>query len=304
MTPTNTSPHNFKNIRKLLGQALRIIEERGKSGDALTGTPTGFADLDNVTLGLQNSDLTIIASRPREGKTTLAMNIAEHIALNDKKPVAIFSMEVSSVSLIMRMLSSISRISIDDIHSGNINEDDWPQIGMAVKTLGETKIFIYESCNPSIEEIKENIDALIQEKGELGLIVIDPIQAIEPNSKKANYAEEMTEVANELSSFTKKMKCPVIGVSQLDQALEGRPNKRPRLSDMKSSCDFARNADTVLFVYRDEIYHEDNADKGIVEVIVAKQKIESPATVRLMFKRGVLRFDTFTPVCTDFEEDF
>ena len=286
---------DFQNIKTLLKTTLQTIEERGKSGDALTGAATGYTDLDKITSGLQRSDLIIVAGRPAMGKTTFAMNLAEYIAINDKKPVAIFSMEMPAEQLILRMFASIGRVPLNDIRSGKIREDDWPRIGMAVKTFGETKLFIDDTAALSPTEIRAKCRRLAREHGELGLIVIDYIQLMQSGSPSENRAGEISEISRGLKQLAKEMNCPVIALSQLNRSLEQRPNKRPIMSDLRESGAIEQDADIIMFIYRDEVYNEDTPDKGMAEVIIGKQRNGAIGTVRLTFTGKFTRFDNFMP---------
>jgi replicative DNA helicase len=286
---------DFQNIKTLLKTTLQTIEERGKSGDALTGASTGYADLDEKTSGLQNSDLIIVAGRPAMGKTTFSMNLAEYIAINDKKPVAIFSMEMPAEQLILRMFASIGRVPLNDIRSGKIREEDWPRIGMAVKTFGETKLFIDDTAALSPTEIRAKCRRLAREHGELGLIVIDYIQLMQTGSASDNRAAEISEISRGLKQLAKEMNCPVIALSQLNRSLEQRPNKRPIMSDLRESGAIEQDADIIMFIYRDEVYNEDTPDKGMAEVIIGKQRNGAIGTVRLTFTGKFTRFDNFMP---------
>ncbi len=286
---------DFQNIKTLLKTTLQTIEERGKSGDALTGASTGYADLDEKTSGLQKSDLIIVAGRPAMGKTTFSMNLAEFIAINDKKPVAIFSMEMPAEQLILRMFASIGRVPLNDIRSGKIREDDWPRIGMAVKTFGETKLFIDDTAALSPTEIRAKCRRLAREHGELGLIVIDYIQLMQSGSASDNRAAEISEISRGLKQLAKEMNCPVIALSQLNRSLEQRPNKRPIMSDLRESGAIEQDADIIMFIYRDEVYNEDTPDKGMAEVIIGKQRNGAIGTVRLTFTGKYTRFDNFMP---------
>ena len=286
---------DFQSIKGLLKSTLQTIEERGKSGDALTGASTGYADLDEKTSGLQKSDLIIVAGRPAMGKTTFSMNLAEYIAINDKKPVAIFSMEMPAEQLILRMFASIGRVPLNDIRSGKIREDDWPRIGMAVKTFGETKLFIDDTAALSPTEIRAKCRRLAREHGELGLIVIDYIQLMQTGAKSDNRAAEISEISRGLKQLAKEMNCPVIALSQLNRSLEQRPNKRPIMSDLRESGAIEQDADIIMFIYRDEVYNEDTPDKGMAEVIIGKQRNGAIGTVRLTFTGKYTRFDNFMP---------
>jgi len=286
---------DFQNIKNLLKSTLKTIEERGKSSDALTGAETGYTDLDEKTSGLQNGDLIIVAGRPAMGKTTFSMNLAEFVAINDKKAVAIFSMEMPAEQLILRMFASIGRVPLNDIRSGKIREEDWPRIGMAVKTFGETKLFIDDTAALSPTEIRAKCRRLAREHGNLGLVVIDYIQLMQTGSQSDNRAAEISEISRGLKQLAKEMECPVIALSQLNRSLEQRPNKRPIMSDLRESGAIEQDADIIMFIYRDEVYNEDSPDKGMAEVIIGKQRNGAIGTVRLTFTGKFTRFDNYMP---------
>jgi len=286
---------DFKNIKGLLKDTLATIDELSKSDATITGAETGFNDLDEMTSGLQPGDLIIIAGRPSMGKTTFSMNLAEFIAINDKKPVAIFSMEMPAEQLVLRMFASIGRVPLNDIRTGKIREEDWPRIGMAVKTFGETQLFIDDTPAMSPTEIRAKARRLAREHGQLGVIVIDYIQLMQSGNKADNRAAEISEISRSLKALAKELKVPVIALSQLNRSLEQRPNKRPIMSDLRESGAIEQDADVIMFIYRDEVYNEDTADKGMAEVIIGKQRNGAIGKVRLTFTGKFTRFDNFMP---------
>ena len=286
---------DFKNIKSLLKQTLAHIDKLSKSDAKITGAETGFTELDDMTSGLQKGDLIIVAGRPAMGKTTFSMNLAEFIAINDKKPVAIFSMEMPAEQLILRMFASIGRVPLNDIRTGKIREEDWPRIGMAVKTFGETQLFIDDTAALSPTEIRAKCRRLARENGPLGVIVIDYIQLMQSGNKADNRAAEISEISRGLKQLAKEMECPVIALSQLNRSLEQRPNKRPIMSDLRESGAIEQDADIIMFIYRDEVYNEDTPDKGMAEVIIGKQRNGAIGKVRLTFTGKFTRFDNFMP---------
>jgi replicative DNA helicase len=286
---------DFQNIKGLLKQTLAHIDELSKSDATITGASTGYADLDEMTSGLQKGDLVIVAGRPSMGKTTFSMNLAEFIAINDKKPVAIFSMEMPAEQLVLRMFASMGRVPLSDIRTGKIREEDWPRIGMAVKTFGETQLFIDDTAAMSPTEIRAKARRLHREHGQLGVIVIDYIQLMQTGSKSDNRAAEISEISRSLKALAKELECPVIALSQLNRSLEQRPNKRPIMSDLRESGAIEQDADVIMFIYRDEVYNEDTADKGMAEVIIGKQRNGAIGKVRLTFTGKYTRFDNFMP---------
>ncbi len=286
---------DFHTIKNLLKSTLATIDELSKSTDSITGASTGYTELDAMTSGLQKGDLVIVAGRPSMGKTTFSMNLAEFIAVNDKKPVAIFSMEMPAEQLVLRMFASMGRVPLNDIRTGKIREEDWPRIGMAVKTFGETKLFIDDTAAMSPTEIRAKSRRLHREHGSMGVIVIDYIQLMQTNTKSDNRAAEISEISRSLKALAKELECPVIALSQLNRSLEQRPNKRPIMSDLRESGAIEQDADVIMFIYRDEVYDENTPDKGMAEVIIGKQRNGAIGKVRLTFTGKYTRFDNFMP---------
>ena len=288
---------DFHDIKTLLKQTLATIDELSKSDSTITGASTGYNDLDDMTSGLQKGDLVIVAGRPSMGKTTFSMNLAEFIAVNDKKPVVIFSMEMPAEHIVLRMFASMGRVPLADIRSGKIREEDWPRIGMAVKTFGESKIFIDDSAALSPTEMRAKARRLHREHGSIGCIVIDYIQLMQTGSGKSdNRAAEVSEISRSLKALAKEMECPVIALSQLNRSLEQRPNKRPIMSDLRESGAIEQDADVIMFIYRDEVYNPDEQDnKGRAEVIIGKQRNGSIGKVNLTFTGKYVRFDNYMP---------
>jgi len=286
---------DFHTIKNLLKSTLAKIDELSKSTESITGASTGYTDLDGMTSGLQKGDLIIVAGRPSMGKTTFSMNIAEFIAVNDKKPVAIFSMEMPAEQLVLRMFASLGRVPLNDIRTGKIREEDWPRIGMAVKTFGETKLFIDDTAAMSPTEMRAKARRLHREHGCMGCIVIDYIQLMQTNNKSDNRAAEISEISRSLKALAKELECPVIALSQLNRSLEQRPNKRPIMSDLRESGAIEQDADVIMFIYRDEVYDENSPDKGMAEVIIGKQRQGAIGKIRLTFTGKYTRFDNFMP---------
>ena len=286
---------DFKGIKGLLKTTLAHIDELSKSDASITGAETGYDELDDMTSGLQPGDLIIVAGRPSMGKTTFSMNLAEFIAINDKKPVAIFSMEMPAEQLVLRLFASNGRVPLNDIRTGKIREEDWPRIGMAVKQFSETKLFIDDSAALSPTEIRAKARRLHREHGQLGLIVIDYIQLMQSGNKSDNRAAEISEISRSLKALAKELEVPVIALSQLNRSLEQRPNKRPIMSDLRESGAIEQDADVIMFIYRDEVYNEDTPDKGMAEIIIGKQRNGAIGKIRLTFTGKYTRFDNFMP---------
>ena len=284
----------FHPIKELLKTSLAKIEELSKSEGTITGEATGYTDLDEKTSGFHGGDLVIVAGRPAMGKTTFSMNIAEHVALNNKT-VAIFSMEMPAEQLVLRMFASNGRVPLTDIRTGKIRQEDWPRVGMAVKAFSQTKLFIDDSAALSPTEIRAKTRRLAREHNGLDLVVIDYLQLMQSGAKSDNRAAEISEISRSLKGLAKELDCPIIALSQLNRSLEQRPNKRPIMSDLRESGAIEQDADIIIFIYRDEVYNNESPDKGMAEVIIGKQRNGPIGTVRLTFTGKYTRFDNYAP---------
>jgi replicative DNA helicase len=293
----------FVGMRDLLVKVIDRIDFLFQQDDPITGLPTGFTDFDELTSGLQPSDLVIVAGRPSMGKTTFAVNIAENAAVKTGKPVAIFSMEMPAEQLAMRMMASMGRIDSHRVRTGKLNDDDWPRITSAVSILTETSLFIDDTPALSPTELRARCRRLTREHGDLGLVVIDYLQLMQGSSKSDNRTSEISEISRSLKSLAKELKVPVMCLSQLNRSLEQRPNKRPIMSDLRESGAIEQDADVIVFIYRDEVYNEDTTEKGTAEIIIGKQRNGPIGTVRLTFLGQFTRFENYTPPAFA-EEDF
>lgn len=279
-------------IKSILVRTVEKIDALYHSGDAITGLATGLTDLDEMTSGLQPSDLVIVAGRPSMGKTTLVMNMAEHAAIRGSKPVLVFSMEMPSDSLAMRMMSSLGRIDQHRIRTGKLNDDDWPRVTSAVHMLSEAPLYIDDSPGLSPAEMRARARRLAKESGQLGLIVVDYLQLMKvPGFKAENRTAEISEISRSLKSLAKELKVPVVALSQLNRSLEQRQDKRPVMSDLRESGAIEQDADLICFIYRDEVYNEDSPEKGIAEIIIAKQRNGPIGKVRVTFLGKYTRFE-------------
>jgi replicative DNA helicase len=283
----------FKSIKSLLAHAVDKIETLFGQEGHITGAATGFTDFDEKTSGLQPADLIIIAGRPSMGKTTIAMNIAENIAIRGDKPVAVFSMEMPGDSLAMRMMSSLGRIDQLKVRTGKLEDDEWPRLTSAINILAETKLFIDDTPALTPTELSARSRRLAREHGQLGLIVVDYLQLMQSPSSGENRVQQISDISRGLKALAKELHVPVIALSQLNRNLEQRPNKRPVMSDLRESGAIEQDADLIVFVYRDEVYNEDSPDKGIAEVIIGKQRNGPLGTVRLTFLGQFTRFENF-----------
>ena len=279
----------------LLTQVVERIETlygRDNQSD-VTGTATGFTDLDRMTSGLQAGELIIVAGRPSMGKTAFSINIAENVALDSKLPVAIFSMEMGASQLAMRMLGSVGKLNQHDLRTGRLQDDDWGRLTHALGRLNDAPIHIDESAALSALEVRARSRRLHRQHGGLGLIVVDYLQLMSSNAGKAseNRATEISEISRSLKALAKELHVPVVALSQLNRSLEQRPNKRPVMSDLRESGAIEQDADLILFIYRDEVYNSDSPDKGKAEIIIGKQRNGPIGKVELAFRGEYTRFD-------------
>lgn len=281
-----------ENIKSILVRTVEKIDALYHSGDAITGMPTGLTDLDKMTSGLQPSDLVIVAGRPSMGKTTLVMNMAEHAAIQAQKPVLVFSMEMPSDSLAMRMMSSLGRIDQHRIRTGKLEDEDWPRVTSAVHMLSEAPLFIDDTPALSPSEMRTRARRIAKEHGSIGLIVVDYLQLMKvPGFNAENRTAEISEISRSLKSIAKELHTPVIALSQLNRGLEQRSDKRPVMSDLRESGAIEQDADLICFIYRDEVYNEDSPDKGTAEIIIAKQRNGPIGRVRVAFIGKYTRFE-------------
>lgn len=282
----------FQDIQPLLTQVVERIDELyHREGDSdVTGVPTGFTDLDRMTSGLQAGDLVIVAGRPSMGKTSLAMNIGEHVAIEQGLPVAVFSMEMGAVQLAMRMVGSVGMLDQQRMRTGKLTTDDWPRLTHAVQQVQEAQIYIDETPALNSMEVRARSRRLARQCGQLGLIIIDYMQLMSASSSGENRATEISEISRSLKGLAKELNCPLVALSQLNRSLEQRPNKRPVMSDLRESGAIEQDADLILFIYRDEVYNPDSPDKGTAEIIVGKQRNGPIGSVRLTFQASSTRF--------------
>ena len=278
-------------MRKAVQEAFQILHQRYESKGSVTGLATGFVDLDEMTAGLQPSDLIIVAARPSMGKTALAVNMAEHAALKSRKAVAIFSMEMSASQLAFRLISSLGRINQQHLRTGDIHEEEWPRVTSAITLLAEAKIFIDDTPALSPAELRARARRLKREH-DLGLIVIDYLQLMAVPGNKENRATEISEISRSLKAMAKEMNIPVIALSQLNRSLEQRTDKRPVMADLRESGAIEQDADVILFIYRDEYYNQESPDKGKAEIIIGKQRNGPTGSVMLTFLGQYTRFES------------
>ena len=279
-----------QSVRPLLTKAVERIDTLFQTKGALTGISTGFRDIDEITSGLQAADLIVVAGRPSMGKTAFMMNIAESAVISGGDPVLVFSMEMPSDSLIMRMLSSLGRIDQSKIRTGQLGDDDWPRLTSAVTLLNDKPLFIDDTPALTPNEIRSRARRVAKEHGDLGMIIIDYIQLMQVTGTPENRAGEISEISRSLKSMAKEFNCAVIAGSQLNRGLEQRPDKRPIMSDLRESGAIEQDADVIFAIYRDEVYHDD-AEKGIAEIIVLKQRNGPIGKKKLSFAGQYTKFE-------------
>ncbi len=281
-------------MRTAVSDAFRLLTERYENRGQLTGISTGFTDLDELTSGLQPSDLIIVAARPSMGKTAFALNIAEAAAMRGKKSVAVFSMEMSASQLAFRLISSLGRIHQQHLRNGDLAEEDWPRVTSAITMLSDAKIFIDDTPALSPVEMRSRARRLQREHG-LGMIVIDYLQLMQVPGNKENRATEISEISRGLKALAKELNVPVIALSQLNRSLEQRADKRPMMSDLRESGAIEQDADVIMFIYRDDYYNKESPDKGLAEIIIGKQRNGPTDTVKLTFLGHYTKFENFAP---------
>ncbi len=280
----------FEDIKSLLSKAVKKVEELFSSDEPLTGISSGFTKFDEMTSGLQRSDLIIIAGRPSMGKTTFAMNLAEFAAVSGEKSVAVFSMEMPGEQLAMRMMSSLGRINQHNLRTGKLEDHDWPRLTSSVAMLSKAKLFIDDTAALSPTELRARCRRLKREHG-LDLIVIDYLQLMQLSGSSENRATEISEISRSLKALAKELSVPVIALSQLNRSVEQRPDKRPVMSDLRESGGIEQDADVILFIYRDEVYNPDSPDKGTAEILIRKQRNGPIGALRLSFLGQYTRFE-------------
>ncbi len=285
----------FKDMTTTLTSVVKRVHELHESPDAITGIATGFHDLDEQTSGLQKSDLVIIAGRPSMGKTAFAMNLVGQAAIKAKMPVAVFSMEMPAEQLVLRMLSTLGRIDQQHLRTGRLADHDWPRFTSAMSILQEARIFIDDTPALNPVELRARCRRLKREHG-LGLVVVDYLQLMQAaGTSRENRATEISEISRGLKALAKELNVPVVALSQLNRSLEQRPNKRPVMSDLRESGAIEQDADVIVFIYRDEVYNEDSADKGIAEIIIGKQRNGPIGTIKLTFLGHITSFENYVP---------
>ena len=288
-------------IRDVLSHVMGRIDELSRRDSPITGTPTGFKDLDRETAGLQRGDLIIVAGRPSMGKTAFVMNLVEEAAIRARQSVMVFSMEMPAEQLVMRMLSSLGRIDQQKVRTGRLEPEDWPRLTSQLGLLNDTGIFIVDDPALTPTELRARCRRLKREHG-LGLVVVDYLQLMHVPGTRENRATEISEISRSLKALAKELMVPVVACSQLNRRLEERQNKRPVMSDLRESGAIEQDADLILFIYRDEVYDEESKHKGKAEIIIGKQRNGPIGTVDLTFLGRFARFADYTSV--DYSGEF
>ncbi|NNM58367.1 MAG: replicative DNA helicase [Legionellales bacterium] len=283
-----SGPQRISSFLAMANERAQLLSETKQT---VTGLATGYIDFDAMTSGLQPADLVIVAGRPSMGKTTFAMNIAENAAMVCDKPVLIFSMEMPGDALAMRMMSSLGRIELQRLRKGDLNDGDWPNIASVVSMLSERPMFIDDTPALTPTELRARARRVARENGPLGLIVIDYLQLMRVGGQSENRTAEISEISRSLKALAKELSVPVIALSQLNRSLEQRADRRPVMSDLRESGAIEQDADLIAFIYRDEVYNPDTRDKGIAEIIIAKQRNGPIGKVHLTFLGHFTRFE-------------
>ncbi len=290
---TTTRGNGPISIAQHVTKAVDRIRFLYESGEPISGLSTGYKDLDELTSGLQPGDLIIVAGRPSMGKTAFAVNIAEHAALLSKKPILIFSMEMPGEAIAMRMISSLGRISQQNMRAGKLTDSDWPRISSALNLLSEAKLFVDDTPALSPAELRSRARRIAKQHGQLGLVVIDYLQLMQVPNNKENRTAEISEISRSLKALAKELNVPLIAASQLNRSLESRHDRRPVMSDLRESGAIEQDADLIAFIYRDEVYNENSSHKGTAEIIIAKQRNGPIGKVRLTFMGQYSRFENY-----------
>lgn len=285
----------FVPIRQILSPTIDRLDELHNSPGDITGIPSGFKELDRYTAGLQPGDLVIVAGRPSMGKTTLAMNIAENAALGKTPtPAAIFSMEMASDQVALRMISSLGQLDQGKLRTGRFRDEDWPTITGVIAQMSEAPIFIDDTPALNPTEVRARARRVKREHG-LGLIVIDYLQLMQVAGSVENRATEISEISRGLKALARELEVPVIALSQLNRSVEQRHDKKPVMSDLRESGAIEQDADLILFIYRDEVYDKESPRKGIADIIIAKQRNGPIGEFQLTFRGQYTRFDDYIP---------
>lgn len=282
---------DFQPLKDLLVENMETVEKLYERGSSITGVPTGFTELDNITAGLQPSNLIIVAARPAMGKSALALSMAQNMAVEDHTPVVIFSLEMSKNELVQRLLCSEARVDSSRLRRGLLQDSDWPKLSHALGRLAEAPIFIDDTANVTIMEMRAKCRRLKAKHG-LGLVIVDYLQLMQPHAgrRSDNRVQEVGEISRSLKILARELDVPVIAVSQLSRQVEHRTDKRPMLADLRESGSIEQDSDVVMFIYRDEVYNTDSPNKGIAEILIAKHRNGPIGKVELAFLDHYTKF--------------
>lgn len=282
---------DFQPLRDLLAENMEVVEHLYERGSAITGLPTGFTELDSITAGLQPSNLIVIAARPAMGKSAFAVSIAQHCAVEEQIPVVIFSLEMSKMELVQRLMCAEARVDSNRLRRGSLQDSDWPKLSHALGRLAEAPVFIDDTASVTIMEMRAKCRRLKAKHG-LGLVIVDYLQLMQPSSNRRgdNRVQEVADVSRSLKILARELELPVIAVSQLSRNVEHRTDKRPMLADLRDSGSIEQDADIVMFIYRDEVYNPDSPQKGIAEINVAKHRSGPIGKVDLAFLQHYTKF--------------
>ncbi len=284
----------FQAMDTLVVSLMDRVQEMADNPNDITGVPTGFYDFDRMTSGFQPGDLVVLAARPSMGKTALAINIAEHVALHEQLPVAVFSMEMGASQLAVRIVGSIGRIDQTHLRTGKPTDEEWPRLTEAIERLRDVSLHIDETPGLNTSELRANARRLARQCGKMGLIVVDYLQLMSGSSSDSdNRATELGEISRGLKMLAKELQCPVLALSQLNRSVETRTDKRPMMSDLRESGAIEQDADVIMFIYRDDYYNKDSKEPGVAEVIIAKQRNGPTGTVKLTFLKHITKFESY-----------
>jgi replicative DNA helicase len=282
----------FQSMDALVVELLDRVTEMAENPNDITGVRTGFNDFDKMTSGLQPGDMIVLAARPSMGKTSLAINIAEHVALEEGLPVAVFSMEMGAAQLAVRIVGSIGKVNQGNLRTGKLTDEEWPRLTEAIERLRTVSLHIDETPGLTPSELRANARRLARQCGKLGLIVVDYLQLMSGcTSGDENRATAVGEISRGLKMLAKELKCPVIALSQLSRGVESRTDKRPMMSDLRESGAIEQDADIIMFIYRDDYYNKESKEPGVAEVIISKHRNGPTGTIKLAFLKPITKFE-------------
>jgi replicative DNA helicase len=291
----------FQSMDVLTLELMDRIDEMSQNPNDITGVPTGFYDLDRMTSGFQPGDLIVLAARPSMGKTALAINIAEHVAVEEQLPVAVFSMEMGASQLAIRIVGSIGRIDQSHLRTGKLSQDEWPKLTETIEKLRNIALHIDETPGLTPNQLRSNARRLAKKCGKLGLIVVDYLQLMSGSSSEGdNRSTELGEISRGLKMLAKELQCPVLALSQLNRSVETRNDKRPMMSDLRESGAIEQDADVIMFIYRDDYYNKDSKEPGVAEVLITKHRNGPTGVVKLTFLKSITKFESMASTGGDY----